>query len=974
VCVLLWSPITFAQETTGSIVGTVTSEDGVPLPGVTVTIEDPERGFVRTTACSPRGTYNLAALRPARYNMTASLSGFQTVKRPVRVELGRTVTNDIHMKVGAVTDTIEVTGEAPLVDVTSSVVGMTFNTDHLTGQIPLTRDVTQISMLAPATMPADSKFGNHAYAAGFRYFTPGQSLVAVGGSSIAENTYLVNGLNITSFREMMGSSFVPMEFVNEVQVKTGGYEAEFGRATGGVINMVTKSGSNTLHGGASLYWEPESLQQQEPDTYQLDYEGNQSVFDHNQEEERDLLEGNASLGGPLVRDRLFLFGFLRYIDSTDLTVWETYGQRSTNQAPYWGGKLDWSITTSHRLEGTYLSDQTDVGATFYDFDPAEGEFVGDGQKSTRSRGGDSAIPKCSGSLGENLLLSAQAGLNDFDRTNQAENADICPYAWDSRDGGVHYLGCWAEWAVGTDLDERRAYRLDLDWFVGNHSLRGGLDFEQNTSSVQQMYSGGVYYRYFMNGLPDTDPSEYRYPDLPWDQELVRVWHYNEGGSYDVLSNAAYVQDSWAATPNLTLNFGLRYEQFENRNAVGETFIRVDDQFAPRLGVVWDVSGDGRSKLHASIGRYHLPLSSSTSILQAGGYYLEEWWYPLEGVINNDGSPEAMGDELENNLRSDGEIPDPRLTKANDIEPMSQDELIVGFERLLGSTWSAGARFVARRFNEVIEDIAIDKALWEKYGIVACGPTDGPCFEYRLANPGNAFNGYYDIDGDGELDEISFTAEELEFPSPMRDYYAVELFFKRRFAQNWMLQGSYTWSHLYGNYGGLVNSDLGQTMPNLNQNFDFPGLMEHSTGDLPNDRRHNLKVFGVYQWDFGLQLGGNFWYRSGRAINGFGMHPTDPWAQSYGPDSFYNNGQPCPRGCAGRTEGSWALDLMLKYDLPAFGADWFVRADIMNIFNNNTVTQVNEYADDYTFQSNPNYLLPRYHQPPRSVRLGFGLNF
>jgi len=519
-----------------------------------------------------------------------------------------------------------------------------------------------------------------------------------------------------------------------------------------------------------------------------------------------------------------------------------------------------------------------------------------------------------------------------------------------------------------------AYRADLDWFVGSHSLRAGIDAETNTTTADETYSGGVYYTYYLNGTEDQDPADYEFPALPWDQELVSVMHYSLGGSYDVLSNAAYLQDSWSVTPSLTLNLGVRWERFETKNAVGGTLMEINDQVAPRLGVIWDVAGDGTSKLYGSFGVYHLPMSSRPAVRLAGLEYSDEAWHTLVGGINPDGSPDGLGEELEYFLHADGSVPDTREALDSDFEPMSQSELILGYERLVSETWSVGVRGVGRRFNEIIEDITIDKALYEVYGLEECYADH--CAPYVLTNPGSDFSGWYDLDGDGELDPVFFTADELGYPDAERTYLAVELTARRRFADRWMLQGSYTWSHLYGNFDGLANSDKHQANPYLTATFDVAARMEHADGDLPNDRRHNLKLFGTYAFDFGLQLSGNGWFRSGRPVNGFGVHPTDPWAQSYrwADYAFYNNGVPCPRGCAGKTDSAWALDLGVKYDWQWLGAAWNVRVDAFNVTNNHSVEIVDDFAERMNAQPNPEYLLPRYFQPPRSVRLGFGVSF
>jgi hypothetical protein len=962
---LLCGGFAAAQETTGSIIGTVTSQDGATMPGVTISIQDPETGFERTTVTNTAGEYKFVALSPAKYALQATLDGFQTYRRNIDVALGRTVKNDFVMALGAITDVIEVTGEAPLVDVTSTVSGITVNADQLNSRVPVGREVTQVVLLAPATVQGDTAFDEA---------TPGQNLASMSGSSVAENSYQVNGLNITNFRNGLGSTFVPFEFVEEVQVKSGGYEAEFGRSTGGVVNMVTKSGTNSFHGGVSAYWRPDSLQEMEDNTYNRP----------NQDEEREDLELNASIGGPIWKDHLFFFAFMRYFDQNNLYLLNTSGERHEVSQPYWGAKLDWNMTANHRLEGTYIDDTVDVDVTTYTFDRDGGSGLGPaGNTGTLARGGENYIGKYTGIFTENFLLSGQYGKNDFNRTNASEG-DPFPYAWDARTGTLVKIGDWVNWQRGSAFDSREAYRVDADWYLGNHSLRGGLDFEENNSEDVTEYSGGIYFVYYAA----SDPT----PDYPYE---VRVRHYQNSGSFDVKSRALYVQDSWALTPSLTLNLGVRYEEFENLNSAGETFINVTDQYAPRLGAIWDPSGSGRSKLYASYGLYYLPIASNTNVRMAGGELFDQAFYQWDGRMNPDGSPVgftdcgalnlntcgnqgSVGDFLPPyNIYADGEIPDVRSVLSSNFDPMSQWELVLGYERMMGANWSMGARFVAREFNEVIEDYTIDQAIFERYGIDTGGT------EYRLGNPGKDFEGYFDFDGDGVIDPateaVSFSADELGYPEAQREYYAVELTAKRRFANNWMFEGSYTWSQSYGNYEGYVKSDNGQDDAGITQDFDFPGLMENAYGWLPNDRRHNVKLFGAYAFDFGLQLGGNFYYTSGRPVNAFGVHPTDHFAQEYGADSFFSFGVATPRGGQGRTDDVYGFDTMIKYDFGLVGLDWNVRLDVFNIFNNQAVTEVNEYSEQESssppnYVADPNYKLPTHYQQPRAVRFGVGVNF
>ena len=411
IILLFGRTVVVAQETTGALFGRVRSQDGAPLPGVTVTVASSATGLRLSAVADRSGEYRFLALPPASYGLEASLDGFRPHREDVRVALGQTVAIDIEMQLGAFTDAIEVTASRPpSVDVTSTVVGMTVDVSELNDRMPLKREVTQVALLAPGTEPGDSRFDGR---------TPGQALASVYGASVAENLYVVNGLNITNFREMLGSTRVPFEFLAEVQVKTGGYEAEFGRSTGGVFNLVTAPGSNELHAAASLYALPEGLQGQQPDT----------VFAPTSRERTESLEGNLSAGGPILRDRLFYFLFASY--GTERR-WITTPSRPRAvlvdklalAQPYWGGKIDWNVASGHRIEATYLSDRVDVDMTRWQYDPFDqelGDPLGTGIKSAAATTASSATPGCRRSA----LLSLQTGRNEFARTDRSDG-DECP--------------------------------------------------------------------------------------------------------------------------------------------------------------------------------------------------------------------------------------------------------------------------------------------------------------------------------------------------------------------------------------------------------------------------------------------------------------------------------------------------------------------------------------------------------------------
>jgi hypothetical protein len=527
------------------------------------------------------------------------------------------------------------------------------------------------------------------------------------------------------------------------------------------------------------------------------------------------------------------------------------------------------------------------------------------------------------------------------------------------------VGCWVNGVIGSWRDSREAYRADLDWLLGRHSVRVGAGLEIVIPDANESFSGGV--RYYTGPRGGLD-----YPDIPEDAMLVQIEHADTAGEYENRFASAYVHDSWALSSRVTLDLGVRWELYDYHNVVGDELLRVNDSVAPRLGVVWDPTGSGRSALHASAGLYHIPVPANVNYHYGGALNHDLALYVLDGEILPDGSPSGLGDELYSTVLSDGEPVDPREQAAQSIDPMAQSELTIGFDRMIGSTWSIGVRGIARRLESAVEDFSLNDGLEAVYGVWL------DWAELRMGNPGHDFHGFCDLDGDGTLDAVSIPADAMGYPEPERHYYAVEVRFDRRYAAHWALHGSYTWSHLYGNYEGLVNSDMEDTVATAwagnTWSYDFPAMLEYAFGDLPNDRRHMVKVFGSYAFDWGLQIGWNAFYTTGRPVNSFGFHPTDPWALWYGVGAFYTNGEPMPRGSCGRTEDVWSTDLLLRYDFKAAGINWWIRADAFNVFNNSGVIEVDEAGEYWWYEPNQNYGQPVYYQAPRTVRLGFGMSF
>lgn len=941
----------FAQSnTSGSIYGSVVNPAKEPLNNVKVTVSNKETGFSRTVNTNADGAFRFSALAVGTYDIQFEAAGYIEKKFEgvrVNVGVGSNISEVMAPDDGTeVLDKVSVVGgKVSVVDI-ESVESTTIFTEEEYDRLPVSRDLTSIALLAPGTTVGDGAFGD---------------LASFGGSSVAENAYFVNGMDVTDFRNGLGGSTVPFEFYQEFQVKTGGYGVEFGRSTGGVVNAITKRGSNEWHFGAGVHYSPDELTKNDPDVFKT----NGDIYTLNNQDEDSNANYYFEASGPIVKDHLFFYLLYnpRDIERTYVTGSGTQGSVQKRDDAFWGAKIDWQITDKHKVELTGFSDKQDYSTSSYDYDLHSRSFGDLKGTTTSERGGDNFVAKYTGYITPSLTISAMYGENEA-RSSNISPLDDNPAIYDSRGGSTTRLGNWVNFQPSRSSDSREQMRFDVEWALGmSHVLKAGIDQQTNTSDELSFYSGHVYYRYYDDSRSSTGQS-------------VRVRIYENGGSFEVESGALYLEDTWTVTDNLVLSLGLRNESFDNKNANGESFIKIDDQLAPRLGVSWDVFGNGDSKVFATLGRYHLPIASNTNVRLAGSELYTQQYYELQG-LNADDTPiigPAIGSQ---SVFGDGTVPSPDSILDSSIEPMYQDELIIGFEKEWFDGFRGGARFIYRDLKSTIEDVAIDAALNTYAAANGYNNFNAGGFDYYvLTNPGTDMNIRVDLDGDGTLEDVFLPASMLGYPESQRTYRAFEIFFKKVWNGTWSLDGSYTFARSRGNNEGYVRSDNGQDDAGLTTLFDQPGLLDGAYGPLPNEREHTIKLYGTWEFVENWQLGLNFLASSGRPINAFGRHPTDAFAAQYGAESFYQQGTLVPRGSKGRTPFVTNFDLSLQYtmDLGWRNSQARFRMDVFNLFNSHTVTEVIETADQDNGEVNPNYLLPTNFQSPQYVRFSTSIEF
>jgi hypothetical protein len=992
------------SNSTGSIAGQTDA-------GASVTIENPATGFRREVTAGADGSYRVGSLPTGSYKVTTK---GQT--RDVAVTIGGTgvgsTTNlsAIDVKGGGIINAIDV----------SSVESTTILTAEQIAKIPVPRNITGVALLAPGTVRGDAAFGN---------------LASFGGGAVSENAYFVNGFNITNSFKNLNFGQVPFEAIAEQQVKTGGYGAEFGRSTGGVINLVTKRGTNEFHAGGNVFFSPSALRSENPNVYSNGglqvvtgddpaIAGVQTLVTSTNvpstllaDNSRDDGGNNATTSvwasGALIQDRLFAYALLQYGRVTGNQNYGGVGAATStaisNKSPTWVVKLDWNINDSNLLELTAFSDKTKTETGVFSVVPGTNGLGRGASRGTifDETGGASYSLKYTGYLTDNFTLSSLIGNGKSSRSNygitaggvrQEYNGNIgfaggCPVITDIRTGVAtgavpRIRGCDFIGTLGSPKseDERKQFRVDAEWQLGDHLLRFGYDADQFNSFDAESIEGGVQWRY--QGTPAS--------------LAVRKRIFQTGANVEVDSKAFYVEDRWQVSDNFLAYMGLRWDSFKNKNGQGQEFISINNQFGPRLGFSWDVNGDGKLKVFGNAGRYALPLTATVAVRGASASLFSSQTGTYISVDPVTGAPIGfVGGGVQYLNNEFGVAKNPKGIASENIEPMYQDEYILGAQAQLTDHISGGVRGIYRDLKRAIDDQCdyrpvLDWAASNGYDVSDpfSSPPATPDGAVHVYNPGFAFCHLYnpgsdgifnvDVDGNGMFEKVTIPGDVLG-PKAKRTYKALEFFAEGQW-DKFFVQGSYTWSQSKGNTEGGVKSDIGQDDTGTTQDFDYPELTLGTDGFLPNDRRHSFKLFGNYEVNDEWSIGANVLVQSGRPINCFGIRGNDPvgygasylscgqagaWVlNSAGTARLVDNGSTViPRGTSGRTPWTRSLDLNVAYSPSWAEGKLTFKADVFNVFDEHGTTAVSEAGEDGV--GNPltatSYRTPLSFQAPRSFR-------
>jgi outer membrane receptor protein involved in Fe transport len=871
-------------QTTGRIDGRASGPQNTPLAGVRVTASSPSLPGTVRAVTDARGDFRLLALPPGEYRVLAEVDGFHPVeRREVRVPLDGSIVLDIALT-PAFEERVTVQGSAPVIDATSVSRGVVLPSEVFEA-LPIARSsgvlvspnaegANALAVLAPGVVPT------------------GTGVPRSAGSGLSENRTLVDGLETTHI--LFGGAGVgfPFEFIEEVEVKTGGYGPEYSGALGAVINVLTRSGGNRHRGEVFGFYRDQTGQRGEF--------GRAPGFSE--------YEYGLDAGGRLVRDRLWYFLALDphsvetksvSLDGRTLTPgWE---------AIRFSGKITGQVATGHRLNvsafGRGLDEDVRVAR-------AIGLHGSDHERDARA-----FSVTWDGSFGSSLLVEAVAGRFEFDAVTHALDdsaatyLDLTPGHWAAQQdcgGSVSrpvgevwfHPGCLGgDTIVDPAASSRDQLRAAATWLGGRHELKaGGSVFEQRLVRGERLPGPFVGPLIDADGVV-VDDDGVSGSIFRLDLESYSVQEFQAEGHPWADEYAVFVRDRFEPSPYLTLDLGIRADSY--RNGVRETPRRehrlvfgLDDMLAPRLGVVWAFTRDGRSRWFAHLGRYYesMPLFASLLSFGPGIEVFHTFEYPADGSL-----PTFTNLGVFASSEDFGSDP---LPVVPGLQPTHTDEASVGVEYELGRGLALGLNLVYSELGDVIETESFDDV-------------------FVLGNPG------------GSHTVNPATGEPLEEPAdydePVHRYRALELTLHRPLRNGWQLYASYVYAESEGNYTGL-DPDA-----HVTAQFDFARLSEGAFGRLPGDQPHQLKVWGSYTSPIGLTVGFVGHQYSGTPISKLGFWP-----------SFYERFVE-PRGTAGRTPDVSTLDLHLGYSVPfdtgAVRLDLVV--DALNVTNEQTVVAVDE---------------------------------
>ncbi len=913
---------------TGSIRGTVTMEDGGPIPGVSVTISSPSLVIGKmTTVTNDDGQYRFSNLPPGKYDLTFEMQGLTTIARKnIVISANVTTTVDVQMRIEKIEEEVTVVGQSPALDLQSVTKTTTIDKELI------------------ERLPAPRSF--------FAYFNlaPGVAENSVQGASVRDNSFNLDGIQMND--PVVGTApgnIFSVDIMEEISVQTTGISAEYGSVKGGVLNIITKSGGNNFSGSLSGYYNHEKLQSD--NTKNTPLEGKVSGPKYE-------MEPGLTLGGPLIKDKLWFFLNMSTYRSERYVAGFPYDKPSSTPIK--------NNTLFPYVKLTFQPNPNDKFVLGFDYSYNHLDNRGASKYDTEDTTWEQKYPAYVLSaiwthlFGNNFYTNFKVGassteLNLYDKkkiglvqedTNWLRSGS---YGWD-------------------DLNPRKRVQANLDAalflnnMVGDHELKFGLqgNFLEGRRKV-------IPYG------PKDSLGMARLFTFTWDGvPYYACW----GGGHDRIDRGlnvgVFVNDTWSPTKRLTFNLGLRFDYNRNFFPAGsggigdvpisgnyahigfpeltynlkiEKTIKAFEwkNISPRLGFVFDLTGDGKTLLKSSFGRY---LQENYTTISFELHPINWLWY--EAYTDENGNPIWITYTY---------VPGVDIKvgyKDHKLKAPQTYEFTVGLERELFAECSASVRFIRRWERNLIEtvdattvnmDLLMEQGKvefsnrWKKVEVV--DPFDGKTVSF------------YQM-----LNYVPREEYMVNPPDLKRDHRSIEFSFKKRFTKRWGCDLSYVYTSTKGMLGTSFWETEGRTSL-----YDNPNVHVNAYGHVDLERRHQFKLTGTVKGPFGINLSGYFRYLTGlpytRTVNSKDLGL--PFSETIFAEPRGSRNLPDLRILDLRVEKEFKLKEKMTFK---------VFADVFNLFNESKATGV------VSRSSSPNLKFEEMTsiQDPRVFRLGAKFEF
>ncbi len=669
-------PCALAQETTAGVQGSVKDPSGAAVAGATVEISGPALIGTRKLLTDEAGNYRFAALPPGTYVLTVTAKGFRTYKQAgIDLSVGRLPSIEVRLEVGVVAETVEVAATSPMVDTTQSKVAVTVQHEVL-DNLPKGRSFQSLIPFAAGARQEPLQ-GSNGY--------------QIDGASDSENVYLIDGVNTTNIQNGgVGKNF-QIDFVDEVQIKSSSFEAEYGGALGGVINAVPKRGSNEWHGSLLAYYQTNALNANNGDrglrtNPLLPSLSTASRRDAVPEyymaakDQRTEIEPGYQIGGPLLSNKLWLFSSYIPDITTTRRVTNFLGsnpgprtltQTSTAHNAY--NRLDYGVTNSLRL----------FAAFNYGYSRTTGTLGGQdspaGQRNTGATTDPNTLRSDAGSVNPlsvytfggdwtptaKLVVSARYGYffnnNEqrgtpvgtryvYQNTVNASSKDLAGDPFPSSVFNTSgYANIPSNLAYVFDAYKRKSFNADVSYFAhfaGAHTFKGGYFWQGQSNDVLRNLQGGsvnIFWGQSYEPVTSTTACDSikaaNFSNFGQSICQGKYGYFSIGntvtntGTDQQTAHALYIEDAWQVGHGLTLNIGIRFDKETQPPYDPKRFPTVafgwGDKIAPRIGGAYDLLHNGKVKVYASYGKFYDIMKMGLARGSFGSDYWHNCVYALD---------------------------------------------------------------------------------------------------------------------------------------------------------------------------------------------------------------------------------------------------------------------------------------------------------------------------------------------------------